>query len=142
SRAQARGGLAAAAAFLERASLLSPGPARPARRLLGRARGKRAPRAPDAAPGARRLLPAARAKRAAGALDAALGLLVTLEAGPLDALSAAEVEHLRGLIALVQRGPREAARLLVRAARRLEPLEAGLSRDTPQEPRWAPVWSG
>ena len=34
---------------------------------------------------ARRLLAAARAKRAAGALDAALGLLVAVEAGPLDA---------------------------------------------------------
>jgi predicted ATPase len=85
-RVQARGGLAAAAAFLERASMLSPGPARRTRRLLA----------------------AARAKRAAGALDAALGLLVALEAGPLDALSAAEVEHLRGLIALVQRGPSSA----------------------------------
>jgi DNA-binding CsgD family transcriptional regulator len=120
SRAQARGGLAAAAAFLERASMLSPGPARRARRLLA----------------------AARAKRAAGALDAALGLLVTLEAGPLDALSAAEVEHLRGLIALVQRGPREAARLLLRAARRLEPLDAGLAHDTHLEALWAAIWAG
>jgi DNA-binding CsgD family transcriptional regulator len=120
SRAQARGGLAAAAAFLERASMLSPGPARRARRLLA----------------------AARAKRAAGALDAALGLLGTLEAGPLDALSAAEVEHLRGLIALVQRGPREAARLLLGAARRLEPLDAGLARDTHLEALWAAIWAG
>jgi DNA-binding CsgD family transcriptional regulator len=119
-RARARGGLAAAAAFLERASMLSPGPARRARRLLA----------------------AARAKRAAGALDAALGLLVTLEAGPLDALSAAEVEHLRGLIALVQRGPSEAARLLLRAARRLEPLDAGLARDTHLEALWAAIWAG
>jgi DNA-binding CsgD family transcriptional regulator len=120
SRAQARGGLAAAAAFLECASTLSPEPARRARRLLA----------------------AARAKRAAGALDAALGLLVTLEAGPLDALSAAEVEHLRGLIALVQRGPSEAARLLLGAARRLEPLDAGLARDTHLEALWAAVWAG
>jgi DNA-binding CsgD family transcriptional regulator len=119
-RAQARGGLAAAAAFLERASMLSPGPARRARRLLA----------------------AARAKRAAGALDAALGLLVALEAGPLDALSAAEVEHLRGLIALVQRGPSDAARLLRRAARRLEPLDAELARDTHLEALWAAIWAG
>ena len=64
-RAQARGGLAAAAAFLERAAMLTPEPARRAQRLLA----------------------AARAKRDAGALDAALGLLVAVEAGPLDALS-------------------------------------------------------
>jgi DNA-binding CsgD family transcriptional regulator len=119
-RAQARGGLAAAAAFLERASMLTPEPARRARRLLA----------------------AARAKRAAGALDAALGLLVALEAGPLDALSAVEVEHLRGLIALVQRGPSDAARLLLSAARRLEPLDAGLARDTHLEALWAAIWAG
>ena len=59
-RAQARGGLAAAAAFLERAAMLTPEPARRAQRLLA----------------------AARAKRDAGALDAALGLLVAVEAGP------------------------------------------------------------
>jgi DNA-binding CsgD family transcriptional regulator len=119
-RAQARGGLAAAAAFLERASMLTPGPARRARRLLA----------------------AARAKRAAGALDAALGLLVALEDGPLDVLSAAEVEHLRGLIALVQRGPSDAARLLLGAARRLEPLDADLARDTHLEALWAAIWAG
>jgi DNA-binding CsgD family transcriptional regulator len=119
-RAQARGGLAAAAAFLERASMLTPGPARRARRLLA----------------------AAWAKRGAGALDAALGLLVEVEAGPLDALSAAEVEQLRALIALVQRGPSDAARLLLSAARRLEPLDAGLARDTHLEALWAAVWAG
>ena len=70
-RAQARGGLAAAAAFLERAALLTPDPVRRAQRLLA----------------------AARAKRDAGALDAALGLLVAVEAGPLDALQPAEVEQ-------------------------------------------------
>jgi DNA-binding CsgD family transcriptional regulator len=119
-RAQARGGLAAAAAFLERASMLTPGPARRARRLLA----------------------AARAKRDAGALEAALGLVVAVEAGPLDALSAAEVEQLRGLIALVQRGPSDAARLLLSAARRLEPLDAGLARDTHLEALWAAMWAG
>jgi DNA-binding CsgD family transcriptional regulator len=119
-RAQARGGLAAAAAFLERASMLTPGPARRARRLLA----------------------AARAKRGAGALDAALRLLVAAEAGPLDALRTAEVDHLRGLITLVQRGPSDAARLLLSAARRLKPLDAGLARDTHLEALWAAVWAG
>jgi DNA-binding CsgD family transcriptional regulator len=119
-RAQARGGLAAAAAFLEHAAMLTPEAARRARRGLA----------------------AARAKRDAGALDAALGLLVEVEAGPLDALSAAEVEQLRGLIVLVQQGPSDAARLLLSAARRLEPLDAGLARDTHLEALWAAVWAG
>jgi DNA-binding CsgD family transcriptional regulator len=119
-RAQARGGLAAAAAFLERAAMLTPDPARRTWRLLA----------------------AARAKRGAGALDAALGLLVAVEAGPLDPLSAAEVEHLRGLIALVQRHPSDAARLLLSAARRLEPLDAGLARDTHLDALWAAMWAG
>jgi DNA-binding CsgD family transcriptional regulator len=119
-RAQARGGLAAAAAFLERAALLTPEPARRARRLLA----------------------SARAKRGAGALDAALGLLVAVEAGRPDPLSAAEVEQLRGLIALVQRRPGDAARLLLSAARRLEPLDAGLARETHLDALWAAMWAG
>ena len=114
SRAQARGGLAAAAAFLERAALLTPETGRRAQRLLA----------------------AAQAKRDAGALDAALGLLVAVEAGPLDALQGAEVEHLRGQIALEQRRGSDAARLLLSAARRLEPLDPGLARETHLEALW------
>ena len=106
-RAQSRGGLAAAAAFLERAALLTPDPVRRAQRLLA----------------------AARAKCDAGALDAALGLLVAVEAGPLDALQAAEVERLRGQIALDQRRGGDAARLLLSAARR---LRAGRRRAGPR----------
>jgi DNA-binding CsgD family transcriptional regulator len=119
-RAQARGGLAAAAAFLERAALLTPEPTRRARRGLA----------------------AARAKRDAGALDAALELLVAVEAGPLDALSAAEVEHLRGQIALVQRRGSEAGRLLLSAATRLEPLDAALAREAHLEALGTVVWAG
>ena len=119
-RAQARGGLAAAAAFLERAAMLTPEPARRAQRLLA----------------------AARAKRDAGALDAALGLLVAVEAGPLDALRTAEVEHLRGQIALEQRRGGDAARLLLSAARRLEPLDADLARETHLEALGAAMWAG
>jgi DNA-binding CsgD family transcriptional regulator len=106
-RAQARGGLAAAAAFLERATLLTPDPVRRAQRLLF----------------------AARADREAGALEAALGLLVVAEAGPLDALQAVEVEYLRGQIAFDQDRDSDAARLLLRAARLLEPLDAHLARE-------------
>ena len=119
-RAQARGGLAAAAAFLERAALLTPGPVCRAQRLLA----------------------AARAKRDAGALDAALGLLVAVEAGPPDALRTAEVEHLRGQIAMQQRRSGDGARLLLSAARRLEPLDAALARATYLEALAAAVWVG
>ena len=107
-RAQARGGLAAAAAFLERAATLTPEPGRRTQRLLA----------------------AARTKRDAGALDAALGLLVAVEAGPLDSLQHARVDLLRGQIALQQRRAADAGRLLVSAARRLEPLDAELARET------------
>ena len=89
-----------------------------------------------------RLLAAARAKRDAGALDAALGLLVAVDAGPLDALQTAEVEHLRGQIALEQRRGGDAARLLLSAARRLEPLNADLARETHLEALVAAMWAG
>src|SRR5882762_6417438 len=118
-RAQARGGLAAAAAFLERAATLTPEPGRRAQRLLA----------------------AASAKRDAGALDASLGLLVAVEAGPPDALQTAEVEHLRGQIAFDQRRISDAARLMVSAARHLEPLNAGSARETHLEALAAAVWA-
>ncbi len=113
-RAQARGGLAAAAAFLERAAMLTPEPAHRAQRLLA----------------------AARAKANAGALDAALGLLVAVEAGSADALRTADVEHLRGQIAFDQRRGGDAAR------RHLEPLNAESARATHLEALGAAMWVG
>ena len=107
-RAQARGGLAAVAAFLERAAALTPEPAHRAQRLLA----------------------AAGAKRDAGALEAALGLLAGVEAGLLDELGRARVDLLRGQIALEQRRGGEAGRLFLSAARRLEPLDPELARET------------
>ena len=118
-RAQARGGLAAAAAFLERAATLTPEPGRRAQRLLA----------------------AASAKRDAGALDASLGLLVTVEAGQLDRLQTAELERLRGQIAYDQRRVSDGARLLLSAARRLEPLDSGLARETHLEALGAAMWA-
>jgi DNA-binding CsgD family transcriptional regulator len=118
-RALARGGLAAAAAFLERAATLTPEPGRRAQRLLA----------------------AARAKRDTGALDAALGLLVAVEAGPPDAFRTAEVEHLRGQIAFDQGRISDAARLMLSAARRLEPLNAGSARETHLEALAAALWA-
>jgi len=119
-RAQARGGLAAAAAFLERSAMLTLDPSRRAQRLLA----------------------AASAKRDAGALDAALGLLVAVEAGAPDPLRTAEVEHLRGQIALDQRRNSDGARLLLSAARRLEPLNAESARETHLEALIAAMWAG
>jgi DNA-binding CsgD family transcriptional regulator len=107
-RAQARGGLSAAAAFLERAALVTPEPHRRATRLLA----------------------AAAAARDAGALEKALELLATIEAGPVDDAVTAEVERLRGQIALEQQRGRDAARLLLNAARRMESLDAARARET------------
>src|SRR5271170_2880499 len=120
ARAQARGGLAAAAAFLERAATLTPEPTRRAQRLLA----------------------AAQTKRDVGALDAALGLLVAVEAGPPDAARTAEVEYLRGQIALMQRRGTDAARLILRAARRLDALDADLARETYLEALGTAMWAG
>jgi len=118
-RALARGGSAAAAAFLERSGMLTPEPALRAQRLLA----------------------AAKAKRDAGALDAALGLLVVAESGPLDPLQVAELQHQRGQIAFDQRRPGDAARLLVDAARFLEPLNADSARETHLEAVRAAIWA-
>jgi DNA-binding CsgD family transcriptional regulator len=107
-RAQARGGVAAVAAFLERAAELTPEPAHRARRFLA----------------------AAGAKRDAGALEAALGLLAVIDAELLDELGRARIDLLQGQIALEQRRGSEAGRLLLSAARRLEPLDGRLARET------------
>jgi DNA-binding CsgD family transcriptional regulator len=119
-RAQLRGGLAAAAAFLERAARLTADPGRRAARLLT----------------------AAQAKRDAGAPDAALSLLAEAEAGPVDELQAAKAERLRGQIAFDQQRGTEAARLLLSAARRLEPFNADQAREAHLESVVAAMWVG
>jgi DNA-binding CsgD family transcriptional regulator len=108
ARAQARGGLLAAGALLERAARLTPDPARRADRELA----------------------AAWRKRDGGALDAALALLPQVEAGPADAMRVAEVKHLRGQVKVDQRRATESVRLLLDAARQLEPLDRDLARET------------
>jgi DNA-binding CsgD family transcriptional regulator len=119
ARAQSRGGLLAAAALLERAARLTPDPARRAQRELS----------------------AAWRKRDGGALDAALALLAEVEAGPTDALRDAEAKHLRGQIAFDQRRATDAARLLVDAARQLEPLNGDLARETYLDALVAAIWA-
>jgi DNA-binding CsgD family transcriptional regulator len=120
ARAQARGGLAAVAAFLERSAQLTLEPNRRAERFLA----------------------AARAKRDAGAFEAALELLVTLETEQLDSYSTAEVKHLRGQIALEQQRGSDAARQLLSAARGLTPLQPLLARETHLEALLAALWAG
>ncbi len=107
-RAQARGGLAAAAAFLERAVLLTADPARRAGRILA----------------------AAQASVQAGTFGRALELLAAAEAGPLDELASARVDQLRGHIAYASSLGRDAPALLLKAARRFEPINLELARDT------------
>jgi DNA-binding CsgD family transcriptional regulator len=107
-RAQSRGGLAAAAAFLERAAELTPGKARRAQRALA----------------------AAQAKHQAGDPEASIGMLAMAEAGPLDELGRARADLLLGQIAFGSQHGRDAPPLLLKAAGRLEPLDIGLARET------------
>ena len=107
-RAQARGGLAAAAAFLERAVLLTADPARYAERALA----------------------AAQASMQAGTFGKALELLATAETGPLDDFQKAQVDLLRGQIAFASGLGSDAPPLLLAAARRLEPINLDLARET------------
>jgi DNA-binding CsgD family transcriptional regulator len=73
-------------------------------------------------------LAAARAKHQAGAFDSALRLVAIAESGPLDELQHAQVDLLRGQIAL-SRGS-DASPLLLKAAKRFEPLDGRLARET------------
>jgi DNA-binding CsgD family transcriptional regulator len=107
-RAQARGGIAAAAAFLQRAVALTVDPARRARRALA----------------------AAQASFQAGAFDAALGLVATAEAGPLDEFQLAQVDLLRAHVAFASGLGGDAPSLLLKAARQLEPFDLDLARET------------
>jgi DNA-binding CsgD family transcriptional regulator len=107
-RAQARGGMAAAAAFLERAAELTPESARRARRALA----------------------AAQSKQRAGAPDAALRLLAVADAGPLDELDQARAELLRAQVTFAVTRGGDAPQLLLEVAKRLEPLDGALARET------------
>ena len=119
-RARRRGGLAAAAAFLEQSAGLTLDPAHRAQRALA----------------------AAQAKHQAGASDAALGLLAMAQAGPLDELASARVDLLRAQVVFASRHGRDAPPLMLSAARRLEPLDAGLARETYLEAFTAALFVG
>jgi DNA-binding CsgD family transcriptional regulator len=107
-RAQARGGLAAAAAFLGRSVALTADPSRRAERILA----------------------AAMASMQAGAFGKALELLATADAGPLDEFQHARVDLMRGTIAFSSGYGSDGPPLLLKAARRLEPFDLELARET------------
>jgi hypothetical protein len=108
ARAKSRGGHAAAAAFLERAALLTP----------------------DASARAERALAAAAVLVEAGAFDGASALLATAEAGPLDEFQRTRAELIHGQIALFSGFGADASGLLLNAAKRVEAFDAALARDT------------
>ena len=107
-RARARGGLAAGAAFHERAAELTPDPQRRAQRAMA----------------------AARSKHQAGASETALRLLAMAEAGPLEELDRARAMLLHAQITFATTRGADAPPLLLAAAKRLEPLDPTLARET------------
>jgi DNA-binding CsgD family transcriptional regulator len=119
-RAQARGGLAAAAAFLERAATLTAEPSRRARRALA----------------------AAQAQAEAGALDDALALLATAETGVMDDAQRARAHLLRAEIVFASKRGGDAPQLLLSAARELEAVDPNLARATYLEALSAAMFAG
>jgi DNA-binding CsgD family transcriptional regulator len=107
-RASARGGLAAAAAFLKRAAELTP----------------------DAGVRVERSLAAAQAKLDVADTGSASDLLAAAELGPLDELQRARLERLGAQISFASRRGRDAPPLLLEAAKRLDPLDAAMARET------------
>lgn len=119
-RARARGGPAAAAAFLERAAALTLDPARRAGRALD----------------------AALAKLETGAYDAVRNLLAVAEAGPLDEPQHARAGLVRARLAFVANRGGDAPLLLVEAAGRLAPVDAALARTTYLDALSAAMFAG
>src|SRR5260370_18455927 len=78
----------------------------------------------------------------AGAFDAALRLLVTAEAGPLDEFQRARADLLSGQIAFASSRGSDVPPLLLKAAKRLEPLDARLARETYLQALSGPVYAG
>jgi DNA-binding CsgD family transcriptional regulator len=120
ARAQARGGVAAAAAFLERSTELTAEPGRRGRRALA----------------------AAEAKLDAGSADDASALLATAELCPLEELDLARLIRVRAQIAFARRRGSDAPVLLFEAAARLEPLDAALARQTYLDALGAEIFAG
>ncbi len=119
-RARRRGGVAAAAAFWERAVALTPDP------------GERAARA----------LAAAEAKYATGDFAAVQALLALADVGPLSDLGRAHVQRMRARVAFALRRGSDAPPLLLQAAGRLQALDEDLARQTYLEALVAAIYAG
>ncbi len=127
-RAQSRGGVAAAAAFLERATVLTSDPA---------IRGARA-------------IAAAHAKRDAAAPEAAYELLAIAELAPLSKLQQAQIARMRAQMEFSRSragapgavNTSEAAAQLLSAAKRLDGLDDDLARETHLEALAAAMYAG
>ena len=119
-RAQARGGFAAAAVFMQRSTELSVDPARRAGRALA----------------------AAEANRQAGALSAALRLAALAERGPLDDAQRAQLDLLRAQIAFATDRGGTAPVLLLKAAQHLEGLDLRRARETYLDALTAALFAG
>jgi DNA-binding CsgD family transcriptional regulator len=127
-RAQKRGGIAAAAAFLERATALTSDPARRVARSIA----------------------AAQAKRDAADPAAAHELLAVAELGPLSDLQSAQVARLRAQMEFARSRGRDAgapplaepASQLLKAAMRLENLDDELAREAYLDALTAAMYAG
>ncbi|MFI5694696.1 AAA family ATPase [Kribbella sp. NPDC051586] len=119
-RARARGGVAAVAAFLERAAQLTP----------------------DARRRGRRTLAAAQARFAAGALDAATALLAVAAACPLDDFDHARLAGLRAQIVFAINRGVDAPPVLLAAAEELAPYDVDAARDTYLQALGATIYAG
>jgi DNA-binding CsgD family transcriptional regulator len=119
-RAQARGGLAAAAAFLERATELTLDPDKRAERALS----------------------AATAQVQAGAFDAARDLLSVVKALAPSEFQLARIELIEAELAFASTRGSDAPQLLLKAAQRLESIDAGLARSTYLQALTAAILSG
>jgi DNA-binding CsgD family transcriptional regulator len=120
ARALARGGQAAAAAFLERSLDLTVDPVRRADRALA----------------------AAEARYLAGSSQAALRLAAAAERGTLDELQRVRVDVLRGRVATMERRGSDAPPLLLSAAQRLERFDRDLARATYRDAFVAAYYAG
>jgi DNA-binding CsgD family transcriptional regulator len=119
-RAQARGGLAAAAALLAEAAWLSPDSGRRADRSLA----------------------AAQTEIRTGGFDAAQDLLAIAEAQPLSDLQRARADLMRAQLAFVTNRGSDAPPLLLAAAGRLEAIDVDLSRATYLDALSAAIFAG